>query len=105
MDRYIGINPVLSVQMSRKLNFSEEHVLMKLYTVAVDDLRMYMNKGDNSRDNIIPHLHNLFLFQCDVTRSLNRSEARSKLFIDQGRTTLYRLLRFIGQYRCTVVFT
>ena len=78
--------------MSRKLNFSEEHVLMKLDTVAVDDLRMCMNKGDNSRDNIIPHLHNLFLFQCDVTRSLNRSEARSKLFIDQGRTTLYRLL-------------
>ena len=32
--------------------------------------------------------------------SLNRYEARSKLFIDQGRTTLYRLLRYIGQYRC-----
>ena len=25
--------------------------------------------------NIIPHLHNLFLFQCDVTRSLNRYES------------------------------
>ena len=24
---------------------------------------------------IIPHLHNLFLFQCDVTRSLNRYES------------------------------
>jgi len=55
--------------------------------------------------NIIPHLHNLLLFQCDVTRSLNRYEARSKLFIDQGRTTLYRLLRYIGQYRCDAVFT
>jgi len=33
--------------------------------------------------NIIPHLHNVFLFQCDVTRSLNRYEAGSKLFIDQ----------------------
>ena len=77
--------------MSRKHNFSEEHVLMKLDTVAVDDPRMCMNKGDDSRD-IIPHLHNLFLFQCDVARSLNRYEARSKLFIDQGRTTLYRLL-------------
>jgi len=48
---------------------------------------------------IIPHLQNLFLFQCDVTRSLNRYEKWSKLFIDQGRTTLYRLLRYIGQYR------
>jgi len=54
---------------------------------------------------IIPHLHNLFLFQCDVTRSLNRYEARSKLFINQGRTTLYQLLRYIGQYRCNAVFT
>ena len=53
----------------------------------------------------IPHLHNLFLFQCDVTRSLNRYEAGSKLFIDQGRTTLYRLLGYIGQYRCNAVFT
>ena len=25
--------------------------------------------------NIIPHLHNLFLFQCDVTRSLNCYES------------------------------
>jgi len=24
---------------------------------------------------IIPHLHNLFLFQCDDTRSLNRNES------------------------------
>ena len=24
---------------------------------------------------------------------------------DQGRTTLYRLLRYIGQYRCNAVFT
>ena len=55
--------------------------------------------------NIIPHLHNLFLFQCDVTRSLNRYEARSKLFIDQGRTTLYRLFRYIGQYRRNAVLT
>ena len=43
-------------------------------------------------DNIIPHLHNLFLFQCDVTRLLNRYEARSKLFIDQG-TVLLKDLR------------
>ena len=28
---------------------------------------------------------------------------RRKLFIDQGRTTLYRLLRYIGQYRCNAV--
>jgi len=42
---------------------------------------------------IIPHMHNLFLFQCDVNRSLNCYEARSKLFIDQGHTTLHRLLR------------
>ena len=26
-------------------------------------------------DNIIPHLHNSFLFECDVTRSLNRYES------------------------------
>ena len=45
-----------------------------------------------ANSNIIPHLHNLFVFQCDVTRSLNRYEAWSKLFIDQRRTTLYRLL-------------
>jgi len=25
--------------------------------------------------NVIPHLHNLFLFQCDVTQSLNRYES------------------------------
>jgi len=56
-------------------------------------------------NNIIPHLHNLFLFHCDVTWSLNRYEAQTKLFIDQGRTTLYRLLRYIGQYRCNAVFS
>ena len=55
--------------------------------------------------NIIPHLHNLILYQCDVTWSLNRYEARSELFIDQGRTTLYRLLRYIGQYRFNVVLS
>ena len=54
--------------------------------------------------HIIPQLHNL-LFQCDITRSLNRYEARSKLFNDQRRTTLYRLLRYIDQYRCNAVFT
>ena len=37
--------------------------------------------------------------------SLKRYEAKSKLFIDQGRTTLYQLLRYICQYRCNVVFT
>jgi len=55
--------------------------------------------------DIIPHLHNLFLFQCDLTCSLNRYEAWSKLFIDQGRTTLYRQLRYIGQYRWNAVLT
>ena len=53
----------------------------------------------------IPYLHNLFLFQCDITRSLNRYEDRSKLFIDQGRTTMYRLLRYIRQSNCNAVFT
>ena len=45
---------------------------------------------NSSSHYIIVYLifHNLFLFQCDVTRSLNRWKARSKLFIDQGRTTL-----------------
>ena len=47
--------------------------------------------------NIIPHLYNLFLFQCDVTRSLNRYESPEQTVIDQGRTTLYRLFRYIGQ--------
>ena len=42
--------------------------------------------------HIIPHLNNSFLVQCDVTRSLNRLE---QLFINQGRTTLYRLLRML----------
>jgi len=28
-----------------------------------------------------------------------------KLFIDQGRTTLYRLFWYIGQYRLNTVFT
>ena len=55
--------------------------------------------------NIIPHLHNLLLFQCDVTRSLNRYKARSKLFIDQGRTPLCGLFWYIGQYRLNAVFT
>ena len=30
--------------------------------------------------------------------------ARSKLFIDQGRTTLYQLFRYIDQYRFNNVF-
>jgi len=53
----------------------------------------------------ITHLHKLFLFQCDATRSLNRSERRSKLFIDQGRATQCRLLRYIGQYKFNAVLT
>ena len=31
--------------------------------------------------------------------------AQSKLFIDQGRTTLYQLFRYIDQYRFNYVFT
>ena len=54
---------------------------------------------------IIPHVHNLLLFQCDVTRSLNRYEAMRKLFIDLGHKALIRLLRYIGQYRWNAVFT
>jgi len=32
-------------------------------------------------------------------------KAQSKLFIDKGRTTLYQLLQYIGQYRFNAVFT
>jgi len=32
-------------------------------------------------------------------------KARGKLFIDQGRTTLYRQLRYIGQYKFNAMFT
>jgi len=55
--------------------------------------------------DIIPHLNKSILFQGDVTRSVNRYEARSKMFIEQGRTTLYRLFRYTGQYRFNAMFT
>ena len=63
------------------------------------------NTLKRSKVYIILHRHNLFLFKCDAIRSLNRHEARCKLFIDQGRTPVYRLLRYFGQYRCNAVFT
>ena len=71
---------------------------------AISKCEEVVHNSKETKLYIIPHLHNLFLFQCDVTRSLNRYEARSKLFIDQGRTTLYRQLRYIGQYRCNAVY-
>ena len=55
--------------------------------------------------NIIPQFNNSFVFQCDVTVSLTRYKARGKLFIHQGRTSLYRLFRYTSQCRLNVVFT
>jgi len=40
---------------------------------AIDAMTLYFNS--------IAHLHNLFLFQCGVTRSLNRYDSRSKLLL------------------------
>ena len=55
--------------------------------------------------DIIPHLNKSILFQGDVTRSVNRYEARSKMFIEQGRTTLNRLNYYIGKNRFNSMFT
>ena len=86
-------------QLKRKQAFIIRSHSLKVATSETISLH------ETTCSNIIPHLHNLFLFQCDVTRSLTRYEARGKLFIDQGRKSLYRLLRYIGQYRCNAVYT
>ena len=54
--------------------------------------------------HIIPHLNNVFLFQCDVPCHEIAMIARGKLFIDQWCTHLYRLLRYIGKSRFNAVF-
>ena len=70
------------------------------YQTSISEVLSICRVNHVLRCNVIPHLHNLFLFQCDVTRSLNCYEAQSKLFIDQLGIDCYGILANTGVMLC-----